>query len=49
MFTSQAERPGWDGSYNGVTQTTGTYVWVVKAVDYNGRPYLKKGTVVLLK
>jgi gliding motility-associated-like protein len=49
MFTSQAERPGWDGSYNGVAQTTGTYVWVVKAVDYNGRPYLKKGTVVLLK
>lgn len=40
---------GWDGMYGGKPQSSGTYVWVVKAIDYTGRPILKKGTVTLIR
>ena len=30
-------------------QTTGTYVWTVKAVDYNGNAYFQKGTTTLIR
>jgi len=40
---------GWDGSVNGSPQPTGTFVWLLKAVDYTGRPIMKKGTVILIR
>ncbi len=40
---------GWDGSVNGEPQPSGTFVWFLKAVDYTGRPILKKGTVILIR
>ncbi len=49
VFTTQTDGKGWDGSINGVPQSTGVYVWMVKATDYKGKPYFKKGTVTLIK
>jgi len=49
VFTTQVNGKGWDGTVNGVQQPTGVFVWMVKAVDYNGKQYLKKGTVTLIK
>ncbi len=49
VFSTQINGKGWDGSINGVPQTTGAYVWWVKATDYKGMPYFKKGTVTLIK
>ncbi|GEO10178.1 gliding motility-associated C-terminal domain-containing protein [Segetibacter aerophilus] len=49
VFGTQTDGKGWDGSMNGVIQTTGVYVWWVKAIDYKGVPYFKKGTVTLIK
>jgi gliding motility-associated-like protein len=49
VFTTQVNGKGWDGSINSVPQTTGTYVWWVKATDYKGAAYFKKGTVTLIK
>jgi gliding motility-associated-like protein len=49
VFSTQVEGQGWDGTLNGVAQTTGTYVWWVKAIDYKGLPYFKKGHVTLIK
>jgi gliding motility-associated-like protein len=49
VFSTQTDSKGWDGSLNGVPQTTGAYVWWVKAIDYKGAPYTKKGTVILIK
>jgi gliding motility-associated-like protein len=40
---------GWDGNFGGKPQPSGTYVWVVKAIDYMGKPIFKKGTVALLR
>jgi gliding motility-associated-like protein len=40
---------GWDGVYNGKAQPVGTYVWMVKAVDYLGHLLLRRGTVTLIR
>ena len=49
IFSSRINYQGWDGTIRGNSQTAGVYVWVVKAVDYMGKPYLKKGTVLLIR
>ena len=40
---------GWDGYYGGKPQPQDTYVWMVKATDYTGRIFVKKGTVILIR
>lgn len=40
---------GWDGRYKGIPQDPGVFVWMVKAVDYNNKPYFSKGVVVLIR
>lgn len=49
VFTTSINGEGWDGRTNGVLQNTGTYVWMVKAIDYNGTPFFQKGTATLLR
>jgi gliding motility-associated-like protein len=49
VFSTQTDSKGWDGTMNGTAQLSGTYVWWVKATDYKGVPYFKKGTVTLIK
>lgn len=49
VFSTRVNGYGWDGRINGQVQGTNTYVWVVKAVDYTGTPYFKKGVVTLIK
>ena len=41
--------PGWDGTYLGIKQSTGAYVWFLKGSDKNGKIIEKKGTVVLIR
>ncbi|SEP00896.1 gliding motility-associated C-terminal domain-containing protein [Niastella yeongjuensis] len=40
---------GWDGTYNGEKVDAGSFIYVVQAVDYLGRPIKRKGTFVLLR
>lgn len=40
---------GWDGKINGKPQPTGTYVWVLQAVNMLGRLVNKSGSSLLLK
>lgn len=49
VFTSRQNGVGWDGRINGVLQSTGVYVWQVKAVDYLGFDFFKTGTATLLR
>ncbi len=49
VFSTKEAGKGWDGKINGQLQTSNTYVWVVKAVDYHGAAYLKKGMVTLIR
>jgi gliding motility-associated-like protein len=49
VFSTTENEQGWDGTIGGIQQPTGTYVWLVKAVDYTGAPYIRRGTLVLLR
>jgi len=49
LFSTSEPNKGWDGTYNGNKQASGTYVYSVQAIDYNNRPYFKKGTFVLIR
>ncbi len=49
LFSTSTNGHGWDGRINGQVQTTGTFVWAVKATDYTGKAYFQKGTVTLIR
>jgi gliding motility-associated-like protein len=49
VFSTSVNGEGWDGTINGQQQNPGVYVWMVKAIDYTGAPYLEKGTVTLIR
>ncbi|MEP6466103.1 MAG: T9SS type B sorting domain-containing protein [Parafilimonas sp.] len=49
LFSTSEANKGWDGTYNGNRQASGTYVYSVQAIDYAGKPYFKKGTFVLIR
>lgn len=49
VFSTSINGLGWDGKINGRDQGSGTYVWMVKALDYQGKPYFQKGTVTLIR
>jgi gliding motility-associated-like protein len=49
VFSTTTNGKGWDGTINGQPQSTNTYVWLVHAIDYTGRPFFAKGTVTLIR
>ncbi len=49
LFSTKINGNGWDGKVGGVLQSTGTFVWTVKATDYNGNAYFQKGVVTLIR
>lgn len=40
---------GWDGTVSGLKQSTGTFIWMVRATDITGKVHVKKGTVTLIR
>ncbi len=40
---------GWDGTYKGKKAALGTYVWMIKGIDRNGKVVEKQGTVILVQ
>jgi gliding motility-associated-like protein len=49
VFSTTTNEVGWDGKINGKEQATGTFVWLVKAVDYTGKAVFAKGTATLIR
>lgn len=49
VFSSTTNESGWDGRIAGKEQASGTYVWLVKAVDYTGKVFFAKGTATLIR
>ena len=47
IFYEQNSQNGWDGSYNGSTAASGTYVFLLEGVDFYGNTINKKGTVTV--
>lgn len=49
VFSTTVNGQGWDGRIGGKQQTTNTFVWMVKAVDYTGKSVFQKGTSTLIR
>ena len=49
VFSTSTNGAGWDGTISGQPQSNGTYIWMVKASDFNGAPYFQKGTVTIIR
>lgn len=48
LFQMQSDAPGWDGRTNGQVQETQTVIWMIEAVDVDGKVHKKQGTAILL-
>jgi gliding motility-associated-like protein len=49
VFSTTVNGKGWDGTVSGKQQGSGTFVWMVKGVDYTGKVVVEKGTVTLIR
>lgn len=49
IFESNNLEVGWDGTYKGQPQAMDTYIYVIKALGYNGQVIEKKGNITLLR
>lgn len=47
IFYEQNSQNGWDGSYKGSKVSTGTYVFLLKGLDFYGNTIDKKGSVTV--
>ena len=48
VFETNRWLQGWNGSFQGRKQPSGTYIWIVKGIDKYNKPVEQKGTVVLI-
>ncbi len=49
IFETTNPKTGWDGTYKGIKQPVGTYVWTVKATTIDDKQYSKSGDVTLIR
>jgi gliding motility-associated-like protein len=49
VFSTTVNEHGWDGRIGGKPQTTNTFVWMVKAIDFTGKSVFQKGTSTLIR
>jgi gliding motility-associated-like protein len=49
LFSTGEMGAGWDGTFNGTRQPSGTYVYMTAGTDYKGNKISRKGTVVLIR
>ena len=49
VFSTRRSGEGWDGRIGGKEQGSAVFVWEVRAVDHLGAPYIRKGTVTLIR
>lgn len=49
IFTSDAMRDGWDGTYQGLECQDGVYTWKIRYTDFNDKEFELVGHVTLLR
>ena len=49
IYETRQWMQGWDGTLKGSPTLVGTYVWIIKGTDKNGRMVEMKGTVILVR
>jgi gliding motility-associated-like protein len=49
LYNVSTDLPGWDGRINGEPAVTQTVVWMLEAVDVDGKVHQRQGTTVVIK
>ncbi|MBL7729830.1 MAG: gliding motility-associated C-terminal domain-containing protein [Chitinophagaceae bacterium] len=49
IYETTNSNTGWDGTFGGVKQAAGVYVYHIRFTDADGQPVLLKGTVTLIR
>jgi gliding motility-associated-like protein len=49
VFSTKTIGQGWDGTFKGLPQPNGTYVWLLEAIDADGKIVRKRGSSVLIR
>jgi gliding motility-associated-like protein len=49
VYSTSQTGVGWNGTFNGRPQDSGTFVWMAQGIDYTSRKIFRKGTVVLVR
>ncbi len=49
IFTTSDYRRGWDGTYNGLLQNQGNYIWMARGTDYKGNVVERRGSSILIR
>jgi len=49
LFSTSKEGNGWDGTYNGIKQDPGVFIWMLEYISHENRPAVRKGTLTLIK
>lgn len=49
VFSIAQNEKGWDGTYNGLQQEPGTYVWYYEGQGVDRKKHYQKGTVILIR
>jgi gliding motility-associated-like protein len=49
VYTTSQNGKGWDGTIHGTKQDSGTYVYMVSGIDYQGKVVTKKGAFTLVR
>ncbi len=49
VFETNNSLVGWDGTTNGTEALAGNYLFVIELIDWNGKKFVEKGTVSLLR
>jgi gliding motility-associated-like protein len=48
LFETRSDYPGWDGRVKNLVQEPQTVIWILEAVDVDGKTHVQKGTSVLM-
>ena len=49
LFSMNSDQPGWDGKVNGGPVDSQTIVWMIEAVDIDGKVHNRQGTTVIIR
>ncbi|MBL7741570.1 MAG: gliding motility-associated C-terminal domain-containing protein [Chitinophagaceae bacterium] len=49
LYSTTTLNQGWDGTFGGMEQASGVYVWMVEGVTMDNQKITKKGTVTLIR
>ncbi|MEO6914461.1 MAG: PKD domain-containing protein [Chitinophagaceae bacterium] len=49
LYSQNSELPGWDGTFNGATQSAQTVIWMAEGLGVDGKTYFRKGTAELIR